>query len=179
MVAAYMRPSACHAGRLVWLVRRRRPGELARAFRQGLAAPGLMQVIGALPAERRRALSDRAHPPGEPEPGVPDRRADRPLASAIRTARQQAGISQEQLARLIGVQQGAVSPVGARREPSGLHIAALLRVLPWLADLLDTQTTQAVRVAGHHPRQLTWAHPGLPRAVAAVLRPPLWEPSQR
>jgi hypothetical protein len=150
MVAAFMRPSACHAGRLVWLVRRGRPGEFARGFRRGLSAPGLMQAIAALPAERRRALSDRARLPGEPEPGVPDRRADRPLASAIRTARQQAGISQEQLARLVGVQQGAVSAGGARREPSGLCIAALLRVLPWLADLLDTQITQAARAAGHY-----------------------------
>jgi DNA-binding transcriptional regulator YiaG len=76
--------------------------------------------------------------------GAPDRRPDRPLATAIRTARQQARISQPRLARLVGVRQAAVSQwEGGRAEPSGLHMAALLRVLPELADLLDAEGTRA------------------------------------
>ncbi len=146
MAAARMRPPPSHAGRLVWLVRRRRPGELAHAFRRGLADPERMRVIGALPAERRRALSDRARPPGEPGPGVPDRRAGRRSAGAIRTARQQAGSSQQQLAGLVDVHQSTGSQWGrGRTEPSGVHMAVLLRVLPGLADLLDAQTASAAR----------------------------------
>jgi len=146
MAAALMRPPPSHAGRLVCLVRRIRPGEFARAFRRGLADPELMRVIGALPAERRRALSDCARPPGEPGPGVPDRRADRPLASAIRTARQQPGISQQQLAGMVDVRQSTGSQWGrGRTELSGVHMAVLLRVLPGLADLLDAQTASAAR----------------------------------
>lgn len=67
----------------------------------------------------------------------------RSLATAIRAARQQAGISQEQLARLVGVRQGAVSMwERGRTEPSGWRMAGLLGALPWLGDLLDAQITQ-------------------------------------
>jgi DNA-binding XRE family transcriptional regulator len=141
------------AERLLWLVRHLQPAEFARTFRRGLADTELMQVISALPAERRRALTERARPPSGPNEvrAVPDRRADRPLATAIRTARQQAQMSQQQLARLIGVRQSTVSQwERGVTEPSGLHMAALLGVLSGLTDLLGTQAAPTAR--GQPPR---------------------------
>ena len=149
MGAAPGRPPLGEVERLLWLVRRMPLGEFAGIFRRGLSDPDLMGIIAALPAQRRRALADRARPPGEPAPAVraaADRRADGPLASAIRTARQQAQISQGQLARLVGVRQAAVSQwERGATEPSGLHLACLLRVLLGLADLLEARTTAAAR----------------------------------
>jgi DNA-binding XRE family transcriptional regulator len=149
MGAAPERPPLSDAERLLWLVRHLQPAAFARTFRRGLSNAELLGVVAALPAERLRALADRARPSSEANAwgwGAPDRRPDRPLATAIRTARQQARISQWQLARLVGVRQAAVSQwEGGRAEPSGLHMAALLRVLPSLADRLDAEATPAAR----------------------------------
>jgi hypothetical protein len=40
---------------------------------------------------------------------------------------------------------------GGRAEPSGLHMAGLLRVLPELADLLDVLDTQGTRPTCSQP----------------------------
>ena len=149
MGAAPGRPPLSDAERLLWLVRRLPAGEFAGTLRRGLADPDLMGIIAALPGQRRHALTNRARPPGEPAPearAAAARRADRPVASAIRTARQQAQISQRQLARLVGVRQAAGSQwEWGATEPSGLHLACLLRVLPGLADWLEARTTAAAR----------------------------------
>jgi hypothetical protein len=100
------------AERLLRLVRRMQPGEFARIFRRGLADPELLRVIGALPAEQRGVLAAQARRSPCSPPAASNgqgRRADRGLATAIRTARQQVRISQWQLARLVGVRQAAVS----------------------------------------------------------------------
>jgi DNA-binding XRE family transcriptional regulator len=149
MGAAPERPPLSDVERLLWLVRHLQPADFARTFRRGLSDTELLRVVAALPPERVRALTHRARPGSGPDAhrwGAPDRRPDRPLATAIRTARQQARISQWQLARLVVVRQAAVSQwEGDRAEPSGLHMAAPLRVLPSLADLLDAEAAQAAR----------------------------------
>ncbi len=83
-----------------------------------LADAELLRLVAALPPERLRALADRARPGSEPDSrrwGGSIRRPDRPVATAIRTARQQARIGQKQ--RAAGVQQDAVSQ-GEQAAPS-------------------------------------------------------------
>ncbi len=149
MGAALVGPPLGDTERLLWLVRHLQPAEFARTFRRGLADTELMRVISALPAKRQRALTERVRPSSGPDRevrAVPDHRADRPLATAIRIARQQAQMSQLQVARLVGVRQSTVSQwERGVTEPSGLHMAALLGVLPGLTDLLDSRTTPTAR----------------------------------
>jgi DNA-binding transcriptional regulator YiaG len=149
MDAALAGPPLDDAERLLRLVRRMHPTELADTFRRELSDPELLGVIGALPAKQRHALAARARLLGQPDAGgqpASGPQADRPLATAIRTARQQAQISQQQLARLVGVRQPTVSQwERGVTEPAALHMAALLRVLPSLADMLDPQLTPTAR----------------------------------
>jgi len=128
------------AERLLRLVRRMRPGEFVRLFRRGLTDAELLRVIGALPAEQRGILAARARRltlPHAGGTGPAGRRGERPVATAIRSARQQAKLSQRRLGLLVGVRQSSVSQwEWGVNQPSGVHMAALLRVLPSLADLL-------------------------------------------
>ncbi len=123
-------------------------GEFAGVFRQGLAAQALMRVIAALPTDRRDQLIDRARHASQPPP-APGRRAaavrrpQRPIATAIRAARQLAGLSQYQVAELVGVKQTSVSQwEWGHTVPSGLRMVRLLRALPDLGELLDMPAAQ-------------------------------------
>jgi DNA-binding XRE family transcriptional regulator len=135
-------PAPDQAARLLWLLRRMQPSEFVGIFRRGLSDEQLLGLLEVLPAQRRGALADRARHASQPPAarGTPDR-PDRPLARAVRSARRLRGISQQQLARRVGVCQSAVSQwERGATEPSGLHMAVLLGVLPRLGGLLDTTT---------------------------------------
>ena len=132
------RPPMGSAEQLLRAVRALPPTAFAETFRTALSDVELMRVVAALPPDRIRDLATRAH-------REPDRtqsqaaRPDRPLAVAIRTARRRAQKSQSQLGLLVGVGQSAVSQwERGMVEPSGLHMAELVRALPALAELLGT-----------------------------------------
>jgi ribosome-binding protein aMBF1 (putative translation factor) len=138
---------AVDAERLVALVRGLPPGEFAAIFRRRLSPAGLLRLVAALPTNRRDQLIERARQAGKP-PSAATRpplvcRSDRPIATAIRTARQLAGRSQAQLAQLLGVRQSCVSQwEHGQTEPSAEHLVDLLRVLPGLREQLDAAAAQ-------------------------------------
>lgn len=127
--------------RLLWIVRGMAPGEFTRRFRDGLPAAALLQVVAALPSERLDELAKRAHRSGS---AVPSRRPrsregapDRALATAIRVARQQADLSQGELAERLGIRQSSVSQwERGTTEPTGRRLVGLMGELPGLAEIL-------------------------------------------
>lgn len=140
--------------RLLWVVRGMAPGEFTRRFRDGLPAAALVRVVAALPAERFDELVKRADPSGST---VPSRRprsreggADRPLATAIRVVRQQAGLTQGELAERLGLRQSSISQwERGSTEPTGRRLVELMGHLPGLAEALKDAT--GLRMVGDWP----------------------------
>ncbi len=136
--------------RLLWIVRGMAPGEFTRRFRDGLPAAALLQVVAALPSERLDELATRAHRSGS---AVPSRRprsreggADRALATAIRVARQQADLSQGELAERLGIRQSSVSQwERGTTEPTGRRLIGLMGELPGLAEALKNMSARHMR----------------------------------
>jgi len=136
--------------RLLWIVRGMAPGEFTRRFRDGLPAAALLQVVAALPSERLDELAKRAHRSGS---AVPSRRprsreggADRALATAIRVARQQADLSQGELAERLGIRQSSVSQwERGTTEPTGRRLIGLMGELPGLAEALKNMSARHMR----------------------------------
>lgn len=142
-------PLATDAERLLLLVRRMNAAEFAGVFRHDLAASELMRVVTSLPTDRLNHLMDRARRPDPPAPPeTPDhpRHTKQSLASAIRTARKQAGMLQVELAAALGVRQSSVSQwERGSTEPSTQKLLDLMRVLPGVAEALSAA---AARRAG-------------------------------
>lgn len=106
------RPLLNDAERLLLVVRRMPAYEFASVFRQELGASELMQVITALPTGRLNTLMDHARrslTQASPQPSQQERQRHRPLATEIREARKRAGLSQVDLAKLLGIRQSSVS----------------------------------------------------------------------
>ena len=129
--------------RLLWVVRGMAPGEFTRRFRDGLPAAALVRVVAALPSERLDELAKRAHRSGSAAPSRRPRSreggADRPLATAIRMARQQASMSQGELAEHLGIRQSSISQwERGATEPTGQRLLALMGELPGLPEALKS-----------------------------------------
>jgi DNA-binding transcriptional regulator YiaG len=127
--------------RLVWVIRGMAPGEFTRRFRDGLPTAALLQVVAALPSERLDELAKRAHRSGSAassrRPRSREDGADRPLATAIRVARQQADLPQVELAERLGIRQSSVSQwERGATEPTGRRLLELMGELPGLGEIL-------------------------------------------
>jgi DNA-binding transcriptional regulator YiaG len=116
------------------------PGEFTRRFRDGLPATALVRVVAALPSERLDELAERAHRSGSAASSRRRSREggpDRPLATAIRVARQQADMSQGELAERLGIRQSSVSQwERGSTEPTGRRLLDMMGELPGLAGAL-------------------------------------------
>jgi DNA-binding transcriptional regulator YiaG len=151
MDTAAERPPRNDAERLLRLVRGMTATDLVGAFRHGLSAQELMSVITALPTRRLNELTDRARLLELPVEQQRQHRQCQQLAVVV-DARIRAGISQAELARRIGVASAAVNQwESAGTQPTGLHLARLLRELPDRKELLDElhdQQSPAVQASG-------------------------------
>jgi hypothetical protein len=132
------------------------PGEFTRRFRDGLPAAALVRVVAALPTERFDELVKRADQSGSAvrsrRPRSAEGGADRPLATAIRVARQQAGLSQGELAEGLGVRQSSISQwERGATDPTGRRLVELMGRLPGLAEALKGTTGLRVVDGGTDP----------------------------
>jgi DNA-binding transcriptional regulator YiaG len=140
-------PLLTDAERLLVYVRRLDAEDFARVFRRRLPDAELMDLIHALPKDRLSRLMDNARSarfsPRAPKQKQENRR-DRPIARAIRIARERVGMSQEGLAEALGITQSSVSQwERGQTEPTGQRVIALMRVLPGLAYILKTQAARS------------------------------------
>ena len=144
-------PLLTDADRLLELVRRMNADQFARTFRKRLPAPALMRVITALPTERLNELMDRARRAAwmgrtRVQRGSP---GATPWATAIRSARVRAGMTQVQLAVALGIGQPTVSQwERGVIEPSTERLLDLLAVLPGLAEALPAMAARRAAKAG-------------------------------
>lgn len=127
--------------RVPWVVREMGPGEFTRRFRDGLPAAALIRVVAALPSERLDELTKCAHRSGSAassrRPRSREGGAGRPLATAIRVARQRADLTQGELAERLGIRQSSVSQwEHGATGPTGRRLVDLMRELPGLAEIL-------------------------------------------
>jgi DNA-binding transcriptional regulator YiaG len=152
-------PILTDAEELLLVVRRLDADAFASVFRKQLADVDLMRIVSALPKERLSRLAAHArsaqrtpHTPEEHQPG-------QPLARAIHSARKRAGMSQVELADVLGIRQASVSQWECgQTEPTGQRVIELLRVLPGLADILKAQVARAG--AGEAGKQHQASGPG-------------------
>ena len=126
---------------------------IGRATMVDVELPGAVYETNAellrLP-DRLRELATRAHRSGS---AVPSRRprsreggADRALATAIRVARQQADLSQGELAERLGIRQSSVSQwERGTTEPTGRRLIGLMGELPGLAEALKNISARHMR----------------------------------
>jgi len=146
-----------------------------------------MSVITVLPTRRLNELTDRARLLELPVEQQRQHRQHQQLAAVVVDARTRTRISQAELARRIGVASAAVNQwESAGSQPTGLHLARLLRELPDLKELLEDLDDQ------HRPRcrqadsaEMRWP-PDVERSAAGTQQPcivitfhrcvPVWEP---
>ena len=133
-------------GAVVGWLRDLPPAGLAKWLRTGLTGDELGHLVAALPHDRRAALAAAAAPARRLRPAPQQARdATSPTAAALRAARQRTGLSQAELAELLGVRQSSVSQwERGLTVPSGPHLVRLLGELPALAALLASGTAGAV-----------------------------------
>ena len=149
MDAEAERPQLNDAELLLRLVRSMTATEFSGVFRQGLSAQELMTVITALPTRRLNELPDCARLLELPV--EQQRQHHQQLAAVVADARERTRISQAELARRIGLAAAVNQLESAGTQPTGLHLACLLRELPDLKELLedlDVQPPPAVQASG-------------------------------
>jgi DNA-binding transcriptional regulator YiaG len=137
------RPPPNDAELLLRLVRGMTEIDFSGAFRHGLSAQELMAVITALPTRRLNELTDRARLLALSAEDQRQHHQRQRLAAAIAAAREGAEISPAELARQVGVAPAEVDrwETGVV-QPTGPHLASLLRELPALTDLLEELPVQ-------------------------------------
>ncbi len=122
-------PLDAEQGAVVRSLRGMHPYQLARWLRTGLDDATLARLVAVLPAHRQAALAARA--------GAAASTAG-PLAAAIRTARDRAGLTQRQLAELLGIRQSSVGQWERGFTcPAAERMVSLHDALPDLAALLE------------------------------------------
>ncbi len=151
MDTAAERPLRNDAERRLRLVCGMTTTDFSGVFRQGLAAQELMSVITVLPTRRLNELTDRARLLELPVEQQRQHRQHQQLAAVVVDARTRTRISQAELARRIGLAAAVNQLESAGTQPTGLHLACLLRELPDLKELLedlDVQPPPAVQASG-------------------------------
>jgi len=125
------RPLDADQDAVVRLLRGMHPYQFARWLRTGLDNATLAGLVAVLPAARQAALAEHTRAAAASTAG--------PLAIAIRTARERAGLTQRQLGDRLGIRQSSVGQWerGFTR-PAAWRMASLHDALPDLAALLDT-----------------------------------------
>lgn len=87
------------------------------------------------------------------------------LGSRVKAARLDAKLSQEALARQVGVSQGLIGQIESGKNQGSKHLAALARALGVSADWLETGKGPRERAVGQHKipedqgNVLVWEHP--------------------
>ena len=148
---------------------RRAAGDARGARRAARGRAGRRRAVDPLVAPpaiaeaRAHGGRARAAEPGARRPDRLGRAVDRARARRVRRRPRSARLGRVPLPGLRGLRQGALRPVRARRQDARANRAAVLDVLPALAD----RPPAAARAAGLPPRRL-----GGPRGRVRGRRPP-------